>query len=126
MTSEVQHDTGVTGNATELEQRVMTAQRELRETGGAAGHADALAEMLHYAELLREAGLGSPTRYSFKRELADGRWDVTEQPLPAGPQIGDVVNFDDDGPWRIVGTQWVQPRPHRKPPRAFFVCAPAT
>lgn len=112
-------------NAEALEQRVMSAQREVREAGGEAGHADALGEMLRYAELLRESGLGTPTRYSFKRELADGRWDVTEQPLPAGPQIGDVVSFEDEGLWRIVATQWVQPRPHRKPPRAFFVCAPA-
>lgn len=126
MTSWMQHDTPVTRNAAALEQRVMTAQQQAREAGDDVDHADALAEMLHYAELLREAGLGTQTRYSFKRELADGRWDVTEQPLPAGPQVGDIVNFEDGGLWRIVSTQWVQPRPQRKPPRAFFVCAPAT
>ena len=118
-------ETPVTRNAKALEQRVVMAQRALRHAGGSEDHADALGEMLHYAQLLREAGAGTATRYTFKRELPDGQWDVMEQPLPTAPRIGDIVNFEDTGLWKILRTQWVNPRPSGKPARAFFVCAPA-
>ena len=104
----------------------MLAQQGLRDTEVPEGRAEALHEMLHYVELLREAAVGTATRYSFKRELPNGMWDVAEQRLPSSPRVGDLVNFQDDGLWNVLRTQWVNPRPSGKPARAFFVCAPAS
>lgn len=65
------------------------------------------------------------TAYSFKLELPDGRWDVTEQPCPSAPRVGDLLLLADGGRWQVVGTQLVGARPAGKPPREFYVCAPA-
>ena len=120
------HDASVGRNAEALELRVATAQRDLKGSDAPEGRAEALSEMLQYAALLREASVGTATRYSFKREMPNGNWDVAEQPLPAAPRVGDLVNFQDDFLWKVLRTQWVNPRPSGKPPRAVFVCAPAS
>lgn len=110
--------------AAELEQRLAQAHGAAGEGGIRGEHADALRDLLHYVGLLREAASGAAARYSFLLVCADGRWDVTELPLPHVPRVGDVV-LVDDGAWRISGTQLVWPRPPGKPPREFFVCAAA-
>ena len=38
---------------------------------------------------------------------------------------GDVLGFAGYGDWRIEGSQRVGVKPAGKPPREFFVCAPA-
>lgn len=81
--------------------------------------------MAQYVQLLHEAASETAARYSFKRVQNDGSWDVEEQRLPSEPRVGDLVKFEGDGLWKILRTQWVTPRPSRKPPQAFFVCAPA-
>ena len=114
----VESDLRETANA--LEQRALTAYGD----GDAAPEQEGpLMNVLRYVGLLREAS-GSSARYTFKLELADGRWDVAEQELPAVPRVGDVVRLAD-GEWKVHGTQVVRPRPRQKPPCEFFVCAPA-
>jgi hypothetical protein len=67
----------------------------------------------------------NPARYSFKLVFPDGRWSVDEKRLPIAPREGDVVAIDGFGDWRIQGSERVGARPAGKPPREFFVCAPA-
>jgi hypothetical protein len=64
-------------------------------------------------------------RYCFKLVFPDGRWSIDEKQLPAAPHAGDVLDFAGFGDWRIEGSQRVGVRPSGKPPREFFVCAPA-
>jgi hypothetical protein len=90
---------------------------------------EALSHIEGYAALLREPTVQvmqrEPVRYSFKLVFPDGRWSVGEKQLPHGPHEGDVVVFEGYGGWRIEGSQSVGVRPAGKPPREFFVCAPA-
>ena len=64
-------------------------------------------------------------RYCFKLVFPDGRWSIDEKQLSAAPHEGDVLDFAGYGDWRIQGSQRVGVRPAGKPPREFFVCAPA-
>lgn len=86
---------------------------------------DAIDRMAAYVDLLQKATAAALVRYSFKLEFADGRWDLAEKELPAAPLVGEVVDLADGASWRISGSQFVRPRPSGKPPREFFVCAPA-
>lgn len=88
-------------------------------------HAQAIEQLGHYIDLLRDATSEVGARYSLKLELADGRWDVAETDLSARPRIGDLIDLDDGGRWSVRRSQLVRPRPAGKPPREFFVCAPA-
>jgi hypothetical protein len=63
-------------------------------------------------------------RYCFKLVFPDGRWSIDEKQLLSAPHEGDVLDFAG-GDWRIQGSQRVGVRPAGKPPREFFVCAPA-
>jgi hypothetical protein len=86
---------------------------------------DAIDHFSRYVELLRQTTATTVARYSFKREFADGRWDVTETELPNTPHVGDLVWFEDGGgPWQIRGLQLV-PRPVGTTQHEFFDCAPA-
>ncbi len=88
----------------------------------------ALAAIEGYTALLREPMEPAPSliiRYCFKLVFPDGRWSVDEKQLPAAPHEGDVLDFAGFGDWRIQGSQRVGVRPAGKPPREFFVCAPA-
>ena len=89
----------------------------------------ALAAIEGYTALLREPIEPAPSRklirYCFKLVFPDGRWSVDEKQLPAAPHEGDVLDFGGYGGWRIQGSQRVGVRPAGKPPREFFVCAPA-
>ena len=89
----------------------------------------ALAAIEGYAALLREPMEPAPSsrliRYCFKLVFPDGRWSIDEKHLPAAPHEGDVLEFAKYGDWRIQGSQQVGVRPAGKPPRQFFVCAPA-
>jgi hypothetical protein len=67
----------------------------------------------------------NPARYSFKLVFPDGRWSVDEKRLAIAPREGDVVAIDGFGNWRIQGSERVGVKPAGKPPREFFVCAPA-
>jgi hypothetical protein len=67
---------------------------------------------------------GSRRAFSFKLELADGRWCIDEKELDTAPQIGDIVSFDDGKSWRVRATHFVRAMPSKKPVREFFVCAP--
>ena len=49
--------------------------------------ADAIDHFAKYVELLRQTTAATLMRYSFKREFADGRWDVAETELPAEPPL---------------------------------------
>jgi hypothetical protein len=62
--------------------------------------------------------------FSFKLELADGRWNIDEKELDVPPQIGDIVSFDDGCSWRVRASEFVRARPTQKPVRELFVCAP--
>ena len=88
----------------------------------------ALAAIEGYTALLREPMEAPPNlnliRYCFKLVFPDGRWSLDEKQLPAVPHEGDVLDFGG-GDWRIQGSQRVGVRPAGKPPREFFVCAPA-
>ena len=88
----------------------------------------ALAAIEGYTALLREPMEHAPNRnlirYCFKLVFPDGRWSIDEKQLPAVPHEGDVLDFAG-GDWRIEGSQRVGVRPAGKPPREFFVCAPA-
>ena len=89
----------------------------------------ALAAIEGYTALLREPIEPAPSRtlirYCFKLVFPDGRWSIDEKQLPAAPHEGDILDFDGYGGWRIQGFQRVGARPAGKPPREFFVCAPA-
>jgi hypothetical protein len=89
----------------------------------------ALAAIEGYTALLREPMEPAPSRklmrYCFKLVFPDGRWSIDEKQLPAAPHEGDVLDFAGYGDWRIQGSQKVGVRPAGKPPREFFVCAPA-
>jgi hypothetical protein len=89
----------------------------------------ALAAIEGYTALLREPIEPAPSlnliRYCFKLVFPDGRWSVDEKQLSAAPHEGDVLDFAGSGDWRIQGSQRVGVRPAGKPPREFFVCAPA-
>ena len=87
--------------------------------------AEAIERFGQYIELLREATTEELERYSFKLEFADGRWTLAEKELPALPKIGELVELADGGRWQVRGSQLVPARPSGKPPREFFVCAPA-
>jgi hypothetical protein len=91
-------------------------------------HEYALAAIEGYTALLREPLEAPPSRnlirYCFKLVFPDGRWSIDEKHLPAAPHEGDVLDFAG-GDWRIEGSQRVGVRPAGKPPREFFVCAPA-
>lgn len=88
---------------------------------------EAVEHVAAYVGLLRETmrDPGALGRFWLKLEWPDGRWDVTEAQLPVAPRIGDVVTLRDGSRWRVRETQLVRPRPSRKPPREFFVCAVA-
>jgi hypothetical protein len=90
---------------------------------------EALSHIEGYAALLREPTVQvmqrEPVRYSFKLVFPDGRWSVGEKQHADRPHEGDVVVFEGYGGWRIEGSQSVGVRPAGKPPREFFVCAPA-
>ncbi len=87
--------------------------------------AQAIDQLAQYVGLLREATVAATPRYAFKLEFPDGRWNLAEKELAAAPRVGDLVQFSDGGRWRIRGSELVRPRPLGKPPRQFFVCAPA-
>jgi hypothetical protein len=89
----------------------------------------ALAAIEGYTALLREPMEPAPSRnlvrYCFKLVFPDGRWSIDEKQLSATPHEGDVLDFAGFGDWRIEGSQRVGVAPAGKPPREFFVCAPA-
>lgn len=119
-------------NADALE-RALTASRRALDTletdEDRQRRFDALAHIEGYTALLREPTTAAmalePVRYSFKLVFPDGRWSIDEKQLAAPPHEGDVVTFEGFGGWRIEGQQKVGARPAGKPPREFFVCAPA-
>jgi hypothetical protein len=88
----------------------------------------ALAAIEGYTALLREPMEAPPSRNlircCFKLVFPDGRWSIDEKQLSAAPHEGDVLDFAG-GDWRIEGSERVGVRPAGKPPREFFVCAPA-
>jgi hypothetical protein len=90
-------------------------------------HAEALDHMAQYVALLREAPdqKNRFKRYAFKLELSDGRWGVEEKELAAPPSVGEVVEFADEGRWKVLASQMLKPRPVTKPARELFVCSPA-
>ena len=118
-------------NADALERALKASRRGLVTIGDEdrQRRAEALAHIEGYTALLREPiarGMQAmPQRYSFKLVFPDGRWSVDEKELPGPPHEGDVVDFDGFGGWRVEGQQLVGVRPAGKPPREFFVCAPA-
>jgi len=89
----------------------------------------ALAAIEGYTALLREPIEPAPSRnlirFCFKLVFPDGCWSIDEKQLEVAPHEGDVVDFAGYGDWRIQGSQQVGVRPAGKPPREFFVCAPA-
>ncbi len=89
----------------------------------------ALAAIEGYTALLREPTEPTPgrnlIRYCFKLVFPDGRWSVDEKQLATAPHEGDVLDFAGFGDWRIQRSEQVGVRPAGKPPREFFVCAPA-
>lgn len=115
------------GGAEQL-QRALDAQR-LALAGLGQGEdrtrrAEAIDRLAQYISLLRQA-TGESRFYTFKLEFPDGRWDVEERRLEHPPSVGDVVELERFGAWRVRGSQFVRPRPSQKPPRELFVCAPA-
>jgi hypothetical protein len=119
-------------NADALERALVASRRELIEIVGEDDRrrrADALAHIEGYTALLRLPTAQGMERdselYTFKLVFPDGRWSVGEKELPGPPHQGDVVDFDGFGGWRVEGQQLVGVRPAGKPPREFFVCAPA-
>ncbi|MGZ4352780.1 MAG: hypothetical protein ACXVZ4_04485 [Gaiellaceae bacterium] len=125
-------DDRLSENADQLDEALAATRRTLAKvTAGEqrARRALAIDQAAQYVALLREAGeQGKHARvpFWFKREFPDGRWDVAERLLEATPRVGDVVSFDDGRRWRVRDSQLVKPRPARKPPREFFVCALAS
>ena len=118
-------------NAEALERVLRASRRSLDAIGGdddRQRRAEALAHIEGYMALLRETTgqvMHEPALYSFKLVFPDGRWSVDEKQLTDPPAEGDVVTFEGYGGWRIEGQQHVGARPAGKPPRSFFVCAPA-
>jgi hypothetical protein len=118
-------------NADALERALKASRRGLVTIGeeDRQRRAEALTHIEGYTALLREPiarGMQAmPQRYSFKLVFPDGRWSVDEKRLPEPPSEGDVVVFDGHGDWRIEGQERIGARPAGKPPRHFFVCAPA-
>ena len=120
-------------NADALERALLGSRQELRTIAGEDDRrrrADALAHIEGYTALLRlptaQVMEHDPVLYSFKLVFPDGRWSVGEKQLPDPPSEGDLVAFDGvGGDWRVEGQQFVGVRPAGKPPREFFVCAPA-
>ena len=119
-------------NADALDRALEARRRDLRrmpEDDERQRRAEALSLIEGYTALLREPALPSrlrnPVRYCFKLVLPDGRWSVNEKQLSSPPSKGDVVGFEGCGDWRIQGSQSVGVKPAGKPPREFFVCAPA-
>jgi hypothetical protein len=118
-------------NADALERSLRARRRDLRNIYGEERdrRAFALDAIEGYTALLREptepAPSRNPIRYCFKLVFPDGRWSIDEKQLPAAPQKGDVLDFAGYGGWCIQGSQQVGVRPTGKPPREFFVCAPA-
>jgi hypothetical protein len=119
-------------NADALE-RALSASRQMLGSLGSDDERqrrlDALAHIEGYMALLREPTtqymLREPVRYSFKLVFPDGRWAIDEMQLADRPVAGDVLEFENFGGWRIEGEQRVGVKPAGKPPREFFVCAPA-
>ena len=118
-------------NADALDRALAARRRDLDgiEPEARERRESALAAIEGYTALLREpvaqAPIRNPIRYCFKLVFPDGRWSIDEKQLPAAPHEGDVLDFDGFGDWRIQGSQRVGVRPAGKPPREFFVCAPA-
>jgi hypothetical protein len=101
----------------------IVAEDERRRRAAALAHIEGYMQLLGLptAQVMESEGV----RYSFKLVFPDGRWSVDEKELEDPPREGDVVDFDGCGGWRVEGRQQVGVRPSGKPPRAFFVCAPA-
>jgi hypothetical protein len=118
-------------NADTLERALQARRRALQgvDQEERERHEFALAAIEGYTALLREPMEAPPSRnlirYCFKLVFPDGRWSIDEKQLPAVPHEGDVLDFAGYGDWRIEGSQRVGVRPAGKPPREFFVCAPA-
>jgi hypothetical protein len=120
--------------AAELEQRLALLRASAE--AGIAGEEDrqqhlaAIAHLADYAALLRTTAAADHAatdadRYLLKLELADGRWDLIERPLPARPHPGLVLDLAACGAWQVKGAQFVRALPMTKPAYEFFVCAPA-
>jgi hypothetical protein len=115
-------------NADALERALEARRRDLPAVGdkARARRESALAAIEGYTALLREpAPSRTLMRYCFKLVFPDGRWSVDEKQLPVAPQAGDVLGFAGYGDWRIESSERVGVKPAGKPPREFFVCAPA-
>jgi hypothetical protein len=118
-------------NADTLDRALEARRRDLHSVGKEERERRefALAAIEGYTALLREPMERAPSlnliRYCFKLVFPDGRWSIDEKQLPAAPHEGDVLDFAGYGDWRIEGSQRVGVRPAGKPPREFFVCAPA-
>ena len=119
-------------NADALERALVESRRSLtslESDDDRQRRADALLHIEGYTALLREPTaqymMREPVRYSFKLVFPDGRWSIDEKQLTDRPNEGDVLVFEGTGGWRVEGRQRVQVRPAGKPPREFFVCAPA-
>jgi hypothetical protein len=130
MTRGVGHDFAKL-NADTLDRALQARRRDLQGVGKEERERRefALAAIEGYTALLREPMEPAPNRnlirYCFKLVFPDGRWSIDEKQLPAAPHEGDVLDFAGFGDWRIQGSQRVGVRPAGKPPREFFVCAPA-
>jgi len=127
-------------NADELEEALSRKRRALSEVTDdeqRLRREEAIEQLMTYVALLRDAASCEVTlqgeidhgrslsRFWFKLELEDRRWNVEEKKLTIAPRIGDVLSFDDGSRWRVRASQFVRPRPARKPEREFFVCEPA-
>ncbi len=118
-------------NADALDRALAARRRELDgiEPEARARRESALAAIEGYTALLREpvvpAPSRNPIRYCFKLVFPDGRWSLDEKQLAAAPRAGDVLDFEGYGDWCIQSSQSVGVKPAGKPPREFFVCAPA-
>ena len=118
-------------NADTLDRALQARRRDLQGVGQEERERRefALAAIEGYTELLREPMEHAPSRnlirYCFKLVFPDGRWSIDEKQLSVVPHEGDVLDFAGFGDWRIEGSQRVGVRPAGKPPREFFVCAPA-
>ena len=133
-------DTQPLRNADELEQALAQQRGALDDFSDdeqRLRRSEAIDQLMRYVALLRDASSAevtfhgeidngdSQTRFWFKLELEDRRWNVEEKKLTTTPRIGDVLSFDDGSRWRVRDSQFVRPRPPQKPAREFFVCEPA-
>jgi hypothetical protein len=139
---EVESDPQPRLNADQLDDALAHNREGLADLGPDCGddeqqwcHERAIEQMAHYVAMLRATTTSTLTAahrpdgrlcrpFSFKLELADGRWSIDEKELDTTPRIGDIVSFDDGLSWRVRATQFVRARPSHKPEREFFVCAP--